>query len=764
MKAVIMCGGLGSRLRPLTEVRPKPLMRVLGVPLLETIVSRVKDAGIEEIHLSLGYKADQIIDFCEQRFADSTLFFHTEGNPLGTAGGVKNCIGTSEEDILVLSGDNIFDFDLQKILHSHISSGADFTLVGTVVPDPREYGVVIADEKGRVLGFQEKPTWEKAEAFLVNTGMYVFKGPVLELIPEERPFDFSNDVFPLLLKNGARFRCCKAEGFWGDIGEPGALLEITHKLLSMEDLSLPFRGTLYKKDETSEYGGRIIAPSLIGKGSRILKNAVVGPFAVLGDDLLIGENAVVVKSILGDNVEIEEGAEASGAIADDNVSLGARTAVEEGSVLGCGVTIGNFSRVLPGCRIWPGRRVEKEEVVSRDLFFSTPLKLETDYFGIMGKPYAELTPADGVRIGQALASAKSVRRVGVGHDASKTAALFKDACATGIRAGNAICYDFEEMFRAQAWFYSAYCSLDAFVFISSEGENLRFSFYGENGLPMNERVSKEVSRNFRFSSFSFSSEGICGELFRMHLLSTAYSAGLRKIARSFLSDRRVTAQCENPLILSSAAPFFTSCAEGEEFPEIGFLFSEDGASLCCVEDGSFYTSESIRDALSERLLQKGRTVVLPEDAPEDLLAKNEARRVTENAENDVEANAFLESLWNFDAVFLSLTLLKALQEDRTTLRALTEKRSGMARRNDVFELHTDPALLRDRFRAIGARKETPGDVYYKTTEKNGAVRLRQLGNSGRVRILVEAASAETAKELSGDILRRLQEGPDKTGY
>ena len=165
MKAVIMCGGAGSRLRPITEVTPKPLVKLLNVPILEHIIQRVIGAGYREIYLSLGYKAQEIIDFCERRGFDAEIRYCTEDKPLGTEGGVKNCINRSGESILVLSGDNIFNVDLTKVGEYHRVADADVTLVAREVEDPREYGVILKDEEGNITGFQEKPTWEKAESF-----------------------------------------------------------------------------------------------------------------------------------------------------------------------------------------------------------------------------------------------------------------------------------------------------------------------------------------------------------------------------------------------------------------------------------------------------------------------------------------------------------------------------------------------------------------------------------------------------------------------
>ena len=766
MQAVIMCGGVGSRLKPLTEVTPKPLVKLLGVELLETIIGQVRAAGVGEIHLSLGYKANEIEGFCDKRFGDGALRCRTEETPLGTAGGVKNCLPTTAEDVLVLSGDNVIGFDLKRVLQEHLSSGRQFSVVCTNVKDPREYGVVIKNDGGRILGFREKPSWENAETFLVNTGVYVFSGKLLSLVPSGKAFDFSRDLIPLLMKNDVCLNCIEAEGLWGDVGEPRELLRLTKELLSSGCEGFPFRGKLYTEDKTLPNGGRIMAPSIVSEDLLLEAGACVGPFAVVGRGCELGKGASARDCILGDNVRLSEGAELRGAIADDNVVLGARTAVEEGCVLGRGVRVGRYSRVLSGCRIWPGRNVGAEEIVSRDLFFSTPLQLRPDGFGVKGRPFTELGVPDAVKIGQALASVRNMRRVGVGHDASKTSALYKDACAAGLRAAGAICYDFEEMFRAQAWFYSAYCSLDAFVFLSEDRGELRFSFFGENGLPVNERTSREIERNYRFSTFSAPEENRTPELFRMHLLSTAYGAALRKISRGSLPDRSVRVSCKEPLILSTVRLLLPGAEIVGPFPPLEIVIGETGEDLYCVENDNCYPAGVLRTALSETLLENGVPVVLPEDAPEELDAAERsaalAKRLFDNADNDVDANSFLHSLWNFDAVFLCFTLLSKLAERGVSLAEFLENRPSCVCRGETVELNADPAAIKRGFSLLGAQKISPSDVYYRTRAESSRIRLRQLGNSARVRILVESASAETAKELTGDVIRRLEECLGKT--
>ena len=355
MKAVIMCGGLGSRLRPLTETTPKPLIRLLNVPVLKHIIDKVIAAGITDISLALGYKAHQIIEYCEIAGFDAQISYFEEEKPLGTAGGVKNCVGRTKEDVLVLSGDNVFTIDLQKAFVCHAAANADVTIVGREAADPREYGCIVCDEENRITGFAEKPTWETAESFLINTGIYILKGSVLDLIPARTNYDFGDQLFPDLMQQNKKMICFKTDGFWGDIGAFEAYRAITREMLNTFTADFVYSGSLYTEDREDERGNRFIAPCLVAEGCVFGSRNTVGPYTVLGRDVRIGDGCTVRGSILGEGARVDSNTDVIDAIADDAVRIGESCLMEKNAVLGYGVSVGRFSRILENCRIWPGR-------------------------------------------------------------------------------------------------------------------------------------------------------------------------------------------------------------------------------------------------------------------------------------------------------------------------------------------------------------------------------------------------------------------------
>lgn len=222
MKAVIMAGGEGTRLRPVTGELPKPMAPLLGRPMLEHIVRLLKKHGFTDICAALKYRAEDI----ERAFGDGAALgvhmqYRVEREALGTAGGVKNCADFyGDEDFLVISGDAACDLDLSRLMREHRESDAAVTLALHRSREPLSYGLAVTDGDGDVRCFIEKPQWSRVVTDLVNTGIYILSPRAMALVPEGRPFDFAKELFPLLLARGERLRGVALDGYWCDVGTP----------------------------------------------------------------------------------------------------------------------------------------------------------------------------------------------------------------------------------------------------------------------------------------------------------------------------------------------------------------------------------------------------------------------------------------------------------------------------------------------------------------------------------------------------------------
>ena len=369
MRAVVMCGGRGTRMLPLSEKTPKPMLRTVNRPLIDLIIRKLIREGFTDICLTLGYKAEEIVPFVESQRYEAQIRFATEEKPLGTAGGVRNALRDGAEDFLVLSGDNLFDFDLDKLRERHYLSGKTVTIVGTELEDPRDYGVIVSDGNGCVTGFTEKPDWENVRSFLVNTGIYFCAGEVLDLIPLGEFFDFAHDLFPLLLRDGRRIGCVKAEGRWYDIGSIGEYLRTNAALLMEPDIAGAGDGAYYAGDRTDEAGNRILAPCVIGRNVALSGGATVGPFCCIGDGTRIGRDCVITGSIIGEGCTVGSGTDIHDSVIDDAAEIRENVLVDNGAVVGYGDVQGFLC----------ARRVREEDRDCRVILLD-----DTDRYAIRG--------------------------------------------------------------------------------------------------------------------------------------------------------------------------------------------------------------------------------------------------------------------------------------------------------------------------------------------------------------------------------------------
>ncbi len=220
MRAVILAGGGGARLRPLSLGRPKPMIPLFDKPILEHLIALLRRHHITDICITLQYMPQVVVDY----FGDGEalgvhLHYFIEEEPLGTAGSVKNCMGhLGEEDFLVISGDSVCDLDLSALMGFHATRRSAATLALASNAAPLEYGTVLTDEEGRVLRFVEKPSWAQVLSGTVSTGTYILTGAAMALVPARRPFDFARDLFPLLLERGEALYGCIPGGWWCDVG------------------------------------------------------------------------------------------------------------------------------------------------------------------------------------------------------------------------------------------------------------------------------------------------------------------------------------------------------------------------------------------------------------------------------------------------------------------------------------------------------------------------------------------------------------------
>ncbi|MEW6457446.1 MAG: mannose-1-phosphate guanyltransferase [Bacillota bacterium] len=444
MKAIIMAGGEGSRLRPLTCNRPKPMVPVLNRPVMSYCIDLLKKHGITEIGVTLQYLPEAI----KEHFGDGSeygvrLHYFVEDTPLGTAGSVKNAGEFLDRTFLVISGDALTDLDLSKAIEIHRSQGAAGTLVLTRVECPLEYGVVITGDGGRIIRFLEKPGWGEVFSDTVNTGIYVLERDVLDYFAAGQKFDFSKDLFPLLMRENRPLFGVVLSGYWCDIGNLQQYLQAQYDgLAGKVQLEIPGReiepGVWVGEQVALDSGVTVKGPVLIGNHSHIGSGATLEPFTVVGDGCLIQPGVSVKRSILWERVFVGRNAALRGAVLCSRVQVQADAGVYEGAVVGDGSVIKEGGTIKPEVKVWPHKLVESGATVSESLIWGT--RLSKSVFGaqgISGLVNVEITPEFAGRVAAAYGSTLNGGRVAVSCDAFPPSAMLKQAVVAGLQSTGA---------------------------------------------------------------------------------------------------------------------------------------------------------------------------------------------------------------------------------------------------------------------------------------------------------------------------------------
>ena len=314
MKAVVLVGGAGTRLRPLTFTTPKPLLPIANVAFLERQLSWLGRYGVDEAVLSLGYLPDAFIDhFSDERFGDMQLRFVVEHEPLGTAGGIRFAADGIDERVLVCNGDVLTDLDLSAFVDFHESRGAEATISLARVDDPSAFGVVPTREDGEVIAFVEKPLRDQAPTNWINAGTYILEPSVLASIPLRLNVSIERETFPRMLERPGRLYAMRSEGYWLDIGTPTKYLEAQIDVLEGK-VGLPPTATATEREPGVwiEPGAMIganaslVAPVLIGAGATIEPGARVAS-SVVGERATVGADAVIQDSVVFADTSVKSG-------------------------------------------------------------------------------------------------------------------------------------------------------------------------------------------------------------------------------------------------------------------------------------------------------------------------------------------------------------------------------------------------------------------------------------------------------------------------
>jgi len=454
MKAVVMAGGEGTRLRPLTSNRPKPLVPILNKPCMQHSIELLKRYGVDEIIVTLYYLANELQGYFGDGSDLGVKFHYTiENSPLGTAGSVKQAHDLLKDDtFIIVSGDALTDLNVQKALEFHRRKGSVATIILQHVENPLEFGVVITDDDGRVRRFLEKPSWGEVFSDTVNTGMYILEPRILDYMEDGVNCDWSQDIFPQLLENDEPMFGYIMDEYWTDVGSLQQYRQAQYEMLQGKT-SLPIEGHIEGKDiyvgENTHIdpSALLTGPVLIGKNCTIKAGVHIGPDTVIGDNCLIEDGATLQKAIVWDSNYIGQNTRLSGCTVCFRCTIKNDVTIQEGAVVGDRCHIENGASIRPLIKLWPDKVIETGSIVTMSLIWGSRWQGSLfNTLGVSGIANVEMTPDFATKLGASYgAFLKKGASVISSRDATSVCRMIKRGLVAGLVSVGVNILDNQEM-------------------------------------------------------------------------------------------------------------------------------------------------------------------------------------------------------------------------------------------------------------------------------------------------------------------------------
>ncbi|NGQ93754.1 NTP transferase domain-containing protein [Brevibacillus sp. SYP-B805] len=789
MKAVIMAGGKGTRLRPLTSHLPKPMMPLLNRPCMEYIIELLKKHGITEIAITLQFLPDTIKRYFGDgsRFGVSLVYFE-ETTPLGTAGSVKNCEAFLDERFVVISGDALTDFDLSAAIAYHEQKKALATLLLTHVESPLEFGVVMTDEEGKVIRFLEKPNWSEVFSDTVNTGIYVLEPAVLAEIAPQTETDFSRDLFPRFLQSGKPLYGYVAEGYWSDIGTLEIYRQAQYDMLNgLVDVAIQAQEIaprIYLEPGVRiESSVRLEGPSYIGSHVHLRDGAAVGPYSVLGSHVIAGAGARIERSIVWENSLVGSRAELVGTTVCRNLYIGESAMLGEGSVVGDNCRIGAKAHLKDGVKIWPHREIEEHAMVTTSLI--QVAKQSRSLFGnegIAGIGNVDMTPEFIVRLAAAYAYLlKAGSRVAVSACSHPFSQLLKHGAMTSLCSAGVDVVDFGVTPVPVSRFGVRRHGCQGGIHIQMHGshieKNMVIRFFDQHGLPVTRDMERKIENAYAQETFARTPTEQLGQLLVEHQVLQDYRAELlASLAAEPVRQRSLTLllECERYLA-SFLAPLLTELGVhvetgamrdglGTHQAELGVQVESNGERFSLLtETGERLSPEKLLALQLVACCRRSGKVGLPVSAPQELeemarlLNVDVVRtKLSPRALMEVAADEWFHPM--FDALYSIVKIIAYLggQEQPLSRIAAALPDVHMEQKTVFCPWSSKGKVMR---RMMEEMKGMPLELVdgIKVYEPQGWVLILPDTEEAHVKIISQGVSRETASALADVYARRIFE-------
>ena len=507
MKAVVMAGGQGTRLRPLTSNQPKPMLPILGRPMMEHVLLLLKEHGYEDVVATVQFLASVIRSyFGHGGDLGMSLAYATEHEPLGTAGSVKNAEHFLDDTFLVISGDAVTDIDLTEAAKFHRDKGAAVTVVLKRVEDPLEFGIVIADDEGRVERFLEKPGWGEVFSDTINTGIYIIEPEVLAEVPAGQEHDFAQALFPRLLEKGLPMYGFVAEGYWADVGNLDAYLTVHRDILDRK-VNVNVEGFEVAPSVWVGEGAdvdpeaKLRGPVFIGENSRVEGGAELREYTVLGNGVVVKSGAFLHRAVVHDHAYIGTAASLRGCVLGKNSDVKNGAGLDEGVVVADECYIGEGAVLSPNVKVYPFKTVDPGALITTSLVWET--RGARNLFGergVSGLVNIDITPEMALRL--ALAFGSTMKKASVSaasRDATRAARIIKRAMVVGLNAAGLDVHDLELVPVPVARFYARSARALGGVTVRTspfDPQSVDIQFFDDAGIDIDPGVQRKIERAF----------------------------------------------------------------------------------------------------------------------------------------------------------------------------------------------------------------------------------------------------------------------------
>ncbi len=721
MKAIIMAGGAGSRLRPLTCGRPKPIVPIMNKSVMGRIIDLLKKNGITDIGVTLQFLPEKIEDlFGDGKELGVNIQYFIEDSPLGTAGSVKNAEEFLDDTFVVISGDALTDIDLTKAINYHKSKNTICTLVLKEVAVPLEYGVVMTDETGKIVRFLEKPSWGEVFSNLANTGIYILEPKALSYFEKNKKFDFSQDLFPLLMNEGNDLYGYTTTDYWCDVGDIGSYIQSHIDILEGRvniNLDTEFEnknGIYIGKNVEIDPSAKLTAPVVIGNNCKVGKNVELQEYTVLGENVVVDDNATIKRSIIWQNTHIGSNSRISAGILCYGNNLKSNVVVLEEAVIGDECQIKDRAVVKSGVKIWPNKIIQTATEVNDSIIWGT--KVSRTLFGkngITGEMNVEITPEYVSKLGLAYASVlKPGMKLAVSSDNSAGASLLKTSVLAGAASAGVEVFDLGHTMLPIVRNVINFFGLDAGIHIALEPQNddrIRINFLDNKGINITRGLERKIENMFVTGEFRRVNVEKIKEtnmlenynyFYMQNLLNTLDLDAIRKnnikvvvgkcdnfvyeMMEKVLRDLNCTIINERRIGGEDTLSILSQKVVNSE-ADFGIQLSSNAESMIVIDDKGNVIKDDLYTALLSIIsvkLKETNQIVVPfttTEVMEQIATKYNAgivrtktnqqefmSKLMENSTNDVKKNFVL----NYDVFAATAKIINYISKENTTLSAV----------------------------------------------------------------------------------------------